>query len=649
MPSKEDLRKFAAVYALERIPNQIEHDILADAEFITKLPLEIASAIPLEDGSTLSRDMLFDAFRAAIEGKGEQSFQSRKPKVQQVIASFEVDSAVGLFTVNGVKHRILNADLLARSKAQRIAAFERVCAQNNLSARQRNRLEERVLADDFADTDFLEIGAALDDSPEAFSSRLKAQVSRNRLDQTDIVPATENYWDNLLPLPDGATSLSDFLKGPLKSEWEARLKKSGSNAVTFLRRFFISPLVPPGDWLEGLPRETLLELLAGPKNAFEPYALMGCARLCLQVANGDPVVEGIGAKHLAALFENFEYLDAALELYGCVFMLSTAFLASHEQYRQRPVYWRRIAAAAHAACVVESVGPSTGKAGALFSWAIGISGMAFASSVLRDWESEPRWRPDWINGPHLFADVVGRGLHLRKLAEPSTVVPSWEIWLNKAEQAVQARGITLLCGYPCATEGEARPPLENFDDLTELGALYQNAFNRPTLRKFLMVSYAIHCLGVPAGFDKGVINILRIIARDKSGPLKVNEQNALALASQVAALTRSEKLAAELRDACVTKAVCVRSSGEVYALATAVIGAAGAFQNPEQCMAFQQGAFEQIALVIHSPFGLRALHHFLVQYADLDPSLRIALSRTIAIATLGASYLRAETIFDDND
>jgi hypothetical protein len=79
-------------------------------------------------------------------------------------------------------------------------------------------------------------------------------------------------------------------------------------------------------------------------------------------------------------------------------------------HQRRPVYWRRLAAAAHAALVVRVCGNGGIDPDEMISWAMRVCGETYFLSVVSDFAVEPQWRPEWIIPKILVADLFGRAL-----------------------------------------------------------------------------------------------------------------------------------------------------------------------------------------------------------------------------------------------
>jgi hypothetical protein len=87
-------------------------------------------------------------------------------------------------------------------------------------------------------------------------------------------------------------------------------------------------------------------------------------------------------------------LRRELVTYASAFVIATAFIAEHQTLQTQPVFWRRLAAAAHAALVTRTLGENDDDQ-SLFVWAMRMSGETFYFSVLNDAPADARVRAEF--------------------------------------------------------------------------------------------------------------------------------------------------------------------------------------------------------------------------------------------------------------
>src|SRR5882724_6335095 len=103
------------------------------------------------------------------------------------------------------------------------------------------------------------------------------------------------------------------------------------------------------------------------------FTLEGAFEICAQQVKDDARFIPLGERLLDRLFADMEKLATACGIFASMFVIATAHLAEHEVLRTRPVFWRRLAAAAHASLVVRTCGTAGINHEELLAWAFRAS------------------------------------------------------------------------------------------------------------------------------------------------------------------------------------------------------------------------------------------------------------------------------------
>jgi hypothetical protein len=171
-----------------------------------------------------------------------------------------------------------------------------------------------------------------------------------------------------------------------------------------------------------------------------------------------------------------------LTTFATAYIVASTYLAKHEELRQQPVFWRRLAAAAHAALATRILGPQDDP---LFDWAMGLVGKTFYLSALNDAHIEPRWKPDWITPSFLAADIYGRLLQaVQRLGEAAP--PSWCKKIEDAKDAVNKDVPPYAHAFPSLLQGRrvnlSEMPLPD----TRMGETFVEFAAKPTVESVLI-------------------------------------------------------------------------------------------------------------------------------------------------------------------
>ena len=190
----------------------------------------------------------------------------------------------------------------------------------------------------------------------------------------------------------------------------------------------------------------------------------------------------LGDEVLDQLLAEPKRLQAELATYATAYIIAGAHLANHEKLRREPVYWRRLAAAAHAALVTRVLGSAADDDGSIhfFDWAMRLTGKTFYLSVLNDAHVEPRWRPDWITANFLAADLYGRLLNvLQRLGNASP--PSWRKKIDDAKETVNKDVPPYAHAFPSFLQGGRTKPTEMPPPDAPVGEMFVELAAKPTV------------------------------------------------------------------------------------------------------------------------------------------------------------------------
>ena len=258
--------------------------------------------------------------------------------------------------------------------------------------------------------------------------------------------------------------------------------------------------------------DTVVRMIEGINDVDDHFAIAGAFEICADWIKRDPRFIEMGERLLDRLFVDMDRLQRGCGMFAAALVIATARLAIHETTRHQPVYWRRLAAASHAALVVRACGASDIDHKELLFWAMHMRGQEYFLSVYSDMAVEPQWRPEWADSGFLVADVFGR-VYGAFLTLSADIVPkSWQERIAKAKAWIDDNNLGLLMSYPAVLQGarRARTPT-----IAELGVPEADAYRRlsdePSVDNILRVTPLVQIYGVPSGINPAVLNVLHKI------------------------------------------------------------------------------------------------------------------------------------------
>jgi hypothetical protein len=157
--------------------------------------------------------------------------------------------------------------------------------------------------------------------------------------------------------------------GARRRAWLTRDREAGLRRIALE---FAAPGLVPNDLLDPYASD-LPDALASIAECNDHFELVGSFEICARRIGADGRLVSAGTRFLEQVFAPIEKLEGRCAVFGSAFVIATARLATHEELRRRPVYWRRLAAAAHASLVVRTLGIE-GDHRKLLEWAIEVAG-----------------------------------------------------------------------------------------------------------------------------------------------------------------------------------------------------------------------------------------------------------------------------------
>lgn len=642
-PDSRDLPRIRALLALSKFSAAVQSDVLADGTIAARFDLPVTQPVQLLDQVTVNRTLLFDAFQKATDGQPLPALVDNDGKPLDISITMEADAAV---IVRGSKRSVFPfAALMSSDPETRVAILTKALAHHSLARDERARLEVVLRRPSYSDRDFMAAIKLLTASPESFMSGLRDKASSGRFSIGDLLPEPVEYWNNLTAPFGGSATLQDFIASELAEERLAALRENPERALGMISLTFGSPGLIPRELLKDMAPEVLLGAVERISKVDDPFALCGVLDLCAERAPTDSRFAPVGAKILQKLLGDMKRLDVACDIFGAVFVITTAYLAEHQTLRQRPAYWRRLAAASHAALVLRTLGAGSAESEPLLAWAYRLRGSAYYLSVFNEFRDQPRWRPDWIEPRFLVADIYGRAEGSYRRFPEVGAPTDWHEPIQNARASIEQQKLQLAAYFPAVLEGGRRPRISTLDEVRQLAGddvavLYRRLIEQPSVDNFILLTPVVHTFGLPAEVGEAVLKLITSV-RTVSGTIARDVFRAvLSLAAHVAAETMDLPLADLVADTSIENAVDHDERKLFIETVFTLLESAAANANREEARVTLACRLESLAFLIH-PSGLINLLSLLKTLQSLDTALAPHLGRAIAIARLGRPSVAA--------
>jgi hypothetical protein len=539
--------RMRALFALTRLSGPLQADVLEDKELAKRWSIEVHQPMKIAENLVFEGDVLFSAFRMAADGGPVSQLVDVKGNAVAATVTIDSEGAACLVTQNR-KLRFAHAILMSSDRAKRMSAAEQLLSRLVLTERDRKQIRDLVSLETFNAEDFLHVAEVLASSPDEFAERLREKANKRSVSVPDMLPQDRRHWEHLTAPKQTSNNLLSFVSGELAEERTQRIRRDLVATFPSISLTFSSPALVPHDLLAPCELEAKAQLLEAAVGLEDHFSLVSAFELCARWLNQDSRFAELGERLLDALFADKKQLEAACGLFAAAFILAVVKLSEDEKTRTLPTYWRRLAAASHAGLVVRTCELTEIKHDKLFEWALRQSGTEYFVSVLSDFDTDPQWRPEWIDARYLLADACGRAIVATRNVPNDLLPEGWKSRIDALSDWVRDQHLFLLSMHPAVMEGARRPKPPTLNEMGDFADSYRQLINHPTLDNLLLARAAISIFGCPADVVESLHKVIGHVRR--SDPETDNNQilEVLRLIAHVAAMLNDVALADAVAD-----------------------------------------------------------------------------------------------------
>lgn len=634
-----ELARLRPLFVLEQLSQRLRSDVLADGSIISACGFTAKRPAQLTDDIVVVRDELFAAFRNPSDASAVCQLHDPNDAPVEATISINKDGS-GTVDIADKKMRFPWVTLLSPDADKRLARLDQFLHSYPLADSDTAALRARVASPDFSDDDFLATATMLESSPETFTERLadklRRQQGENRIAPVDVLPDDDRYWNHLLPPVVSSAMLADYIAKELDGAWHADLKADPTRALHSLAITFAAPELVPRDLLRGVDAGAIEKAIEAVSKVEDPYSILGAFELCADRAEDQRFV-ALGDRLLDSLFGDMQRLTGACASFGAIFIITTGHFATHETLQHRPVFWRRLAAVAHASLVVRVCGGSGIDPKRMISWAMRLFSDAYYLSVVSDFVAEPQWRPEWIFPKILVADVFGRVAGAWHRLSQETAPPSWKEGIDKTYEWIVGEQIGVFAQYPSVLQGTRRaqqPSLAEFQNVPQGADAFLALANKPTAHTLLSISPFIEAFGFP---NEATGDVEKVLASIRSAPPDQDDRLAvlaLSVLAHIAVLTENVALADNISEVCLERARHVEIQEPILEIVCRLIECTAVIKDRAEAARTLARRLEILAFVIPVSEAAEGLTSTIEMLKRVRPDLAPLLGRALSAARL---------------
>ena len=440
--------------------------------------------------------------------------------------------------------------------------------------------------------------------------------------------------------------MQDFVSHELGAERAARIGLDPAIALDVMSLTFGATEFVPLALIRNIDPDILLESLRRLLALPDPQALSGALDICADRAADDGRFIELGDAILGKLVSDPTRLRGELATFATAFIFASAHIAKHQQLRKQPVFWRRLAASAHASLVTRILGSQEDEDHPLLTWAMRLVGKTFYISVLNDADVEPRWKPDWISPNFLAADICGR-LHqvIQRLGEATPA--SWRTKIENAKDALVKDAHPFAHAYPSPLQGRRVPLAEMPPSDAPAAKSFVEFAAQPTVENFLMFMQFAYAFGYPPAARDPVLKAIRTLRSEMASTPPELAEAALQLGAYIAAGNRDAELADAIGTVAIERLVATPDFNRLLVPAIVLVECAAATESRSDALVTLARRMENIVFVA-PPAALPEGLDILRILQSVDDELSPLLARAIATAKVGLRRVAAAQLPPQN-
>ena len=287
--------------------------------------------------------------------------------------------------------------------------FDREIAERNLSGGMVVAWQERLAGEPLKDDDVDKLNDELQLNPQEVAKAIANEIRNGESRISILVPNSPTYYDQLIGQLGGARDIELYVAEGARAQvnrllqWE--FNRGFAQCLLFSAHSSISSLID----IENCDEAVVEKFFSWLEAQGDRFSQVAGLEVGLSVVNRFPSIEPL-LIGIATQIRDDDPADVRgrLKLTSNLFIFVDGELARIGIFRNKPPFWRRLAAIAQASIIERKlIGLGIVSADAA-DWPAQGRGQHFFMQTLADLRLEPRWLPDLMNPDQLRFEFLGR-------------------------------------------------------------------------------------------------------------------------------------------------------------------------------------------------------------------------------------------------
>ena len=405
-------RRAVAHCMLEAATPVVREALLNDPSFLSEYEVEPDHTLSIGGDLMVRRSVLYDAIRIVLSSSKTAYFVDsvdRRCRIEPIEARRDVGGVVLYFGSSRVEW--LDHGILSDSSEIRLGCFAALCrvAPIDTASSWQSILAKRSLSDD----EMYELRLDLADTPVRQAQAIQDAASGPDLDVATLVPRSLRYFERLVGKYDESARVCDYASGGGRRHIRALMEHDRyQGLLSSLLLSSHSSLVDEIDF-EGVDAEELMDLFRHVDREGDLLSQVGLIEIGFRLLGSTPAVEPILVRLVERVRDdNVHGRVSRVRLMSSLFVLGDGEVSRLRLFSDRPAFYRRLAAMAHAGLLHRIFGNTSAETGEFADWMERNCWGQFVRQALIDLRTEPRWSFDLAEPLALqagFLDRIARG------------------------------------------------------------------------------------------------------------------------------------------------------------------------------------------------------------------------------------------------
>ena len=413
-PIESDRSLFAS-FLLRDTPLLIRERLLQDATFLKNTGVVGHSQISFSGSlSSFQLDKFYAACRSALDsgesvGLSDNSGQSWFVDLE----ANEKENAHLILSKDGNLISLSDFSVLSSNSKIRLDCLLKASLYANLPQTSYDQWRAILEQQPFDDVQLDTYLNDLYDTPVHFIASIKRLINMTNvsISQSMLVPDSSRYYERLVGIYDSSDNILEYSDRTAKIFFNNILQWPSRDRLQFCLFLSSHSSLPAAINVEQIDDEELLYTFGVLAKRGDLFSRLGALELGLAIVDQRPKLEPLLLLLARSLLENVQQVNfCEYHLFSSLFVLVDGTIANNHLFVDKPPFYRRLAALAHAAILHCEFLKSHIDLSHFSDWANHVGEEYFKVQTFMDMRLEPRWHPGLASKEQFKAQVIVRML-----------------------------------------------------------------------------------------------------------------------------------------------------------------------------------------------------------------------------------------------